>query len=330
MYALIQTGRHEQLVATYGSNLRAVGMSLLSRGEHAAFLKQCPDLRNKGAQVLIAQGRYDEVLLDYPDQRRECGRALVAKGDIKGALERFPESMRDCAAWLLEQQRWKEVAMRFSSLPYESGMALTELGRYKEVAIGRGKVWVSPDQACDLLYRRALCEWIQGRRSSMDSLAANPPPWFQYLWNHQRFNRFLLGPVLYGLAGDTAHLQRGCRAVLEQPVQTFGRRLWFEAAYLSGRIDEKQFLDQPYAMRAQWRLKLLEAIRNDMQGNTAAALQGYRAWQSELSAQVPFLQLHPQATDSRDIFTDLGSSWTVRRFVQWRVARLADKKGGDA
>jgi hypothetical protein len=58
------------------------------------------------------------------------------------------------------------------------------------------------------------------------------------------------------------------------------QRLYFQAQYLLGAIDDATYLTHPWRYRAPAELQLLKGLRSDAQGDAAAALAGYRAWQA--------------------------------------------------
>jgi hypothetical protein len=320
--ALVLAGRHDVIFTEFRVSPAALGTSLFARNEFEGVLKHCPDIREWRAAALNGLGRHREVLSRYPEQRRECARALIAQGAVEDALARYPESRSDCAAELLRQRRWSEVAQRFANMPFEAGQALVELGRYDDIADGRGKVWVRPDQAHDLRARRAMREWFLGNQATADSVLSNPPAAFQHLWQHQRFNRYLLLPVLYGLSGDTARLRQGCQTVMDNPHQVFGRKLWYEAAYLAGAIDDSAFLAQPCRLRLELRLLAMRAIRSDIRGDTTDAVRCYREWLEGAAKIVTIYENSVMPSTVTDLFTDLDQSATVRRLAQLRIEAL--------
>lgn len=326
--AFVLAGEYEQVLEQCGNSPWAVATALLAKGDLQGMLKRCPELRTWRAEALNRLGRHDEVLRKYPDRRRACARALIAKGRLDDALARYPESRADCATELLWRGQWEEVIRRFPDMPYEMSQALTELRRYGETAIGRGKVWVKPDQKLELVARMVLTEWRSGNKGVVDSVMAHPPVDYSYQWNAQRFSRFLLAPVLRSLDGDTATLYRECRALMENPNQMFSRRLWFEAAYLRGDIDDSAFLAQPCKFRTADRLLLFRAIRADVAGDAVLASQNYAAWLSAAARVVPLVDDVTMAHGAADVFTDIDESTTLRRFAQWRIEERGDPASG--
>lgn len=319
LQALLLSGNAAQVKSEYRNSPAALGALAISQADYKGLLKQCRDMRLWRAQALNALGRYDEVLSKYPDQRRCCAQALIAKGRLDEALGQYPESRALVAQALLLNNRWDEVATRFADQPHESGQALVELGRYAEVVANRSRVWPRPDQVFDLRARIALREWSLGNRAGADSILQNGDSTYSHMWNHLRVSRHLLLPVLHGLAGDTAALALGCQAVLENPIQMYSRRLWFEAAYIAGRIDDSTFLAQPCRYRADSRLVLFRAIRADLNADTRNAVRGYREWLTKTGSMVPLYENLSQPNVAIDAFTDLDQSATLRRFAQWRV-----------
>jgi hypothetical protein len=199
------------------------------------------------------------------------------------------------------------VAQLFPDQLYPCGVALSYLRRYDGIPFTSGLLRPGVRDRVDLRCLRGLQTWMDGQPHAADSLLAAPQVCYYVWWEHH-ISRFLLQPVLHGLAGDTATLARACRRLMEEQRFVYGQQLWYEAAYLTGKVSEADFLQQPVRFDAERRLRLLRAVRAELTGRPGEALKDYVA-----AAQWPQRPIADELT-VRDPFRTA----TVRQFIAWR------------
>ncbi|MBD3239061.1 MAG: tetratricopeptide repeat protein, partial [Chitinivibrionales bacterium] len=302
------SGLTDELLSDYERRDSLCALILLATGQLDRVLSMYPDQRVPYTEALLLRGQYDELLRDYPDQRMACARALYAQNLPDSAIARYPESRAFHAQWLIDKGRHEEVVVRYRDQAREYALALAMLGRYDEIPYRRELPGVSLTTHCDMLHLRALHAAVAGQTASVDRILARPHPVnYKSEFGQLRFGVFLLGPITHALTGDSARLVHDCARIMENRQYMYGQRLWYEAAYLSHRVGDKDFLAQPYGFRAPQRLLLVRAIRNDIAGNHPEALRDYQAW-----AEIPNYPLPEKLSDLRD-------SETVKQFVQWRL-----------
>jgi hypothetical protein len=311
-------GRQDEFLSKYPRRDSLCATALLSLGRFGDVLRDRPALRNLCAEALLQLGRCDEVLSRYPDQRVVCARALIARGLIDSALSRYPESRRYCAGALLEQRRCEEVVARFPDQAWEYALALSSLRRYSEIPRRESDAvrLVLPRQRGDLLCLRALQAQMDGNGDAADSLLGQPRLWY-FPWWEQRFGQFLLRPVLAALRGDSRSLAALCDSIVSGPPYMLGQQLWYEAAFLGGKLSEGQFLGQPCRFDASRRLLFVRALRDDVRGQGATALENYRA-----CAAAPNWPLPDPPLGLVDPF----ATATVKQFIAWRMEALDRKQ----
>ena len=120
----------------------------------------------------------------------------------------------------------------------------------------------------------------------------------------RRFAHHLLLPVLQTLSGDAGALTKACEALEKKHRYTAAQRLWHEAQYLAGFMDEDVFLRQPHRRWARTNLLALSPLRADIEGRRDDARAGYRAFLS--------------SNEEHDLCGDL----TVRQLAAWRQQEL--------
>jgi tRNA A-37 threonylcarbamoyl transferase component Bud32/tetratricopeptide (TPR) repeat protein len=311
-------GRQDEFLTMYPRRDSLCATALLSLGRFRDVLRDRAAVRNLCAEALLQLGRYDEVLSRYPDQRVVCARALIARGLIDSALSRFPESRRYCAAALLDQKRYQDVVARFPDQAWEYALALSSLRRYNEIPRRESDAarLVLPRQRGDLLCLQALQAQMDGKGGQADSLLGQPRLWY-FAWWEQRFGQFLLRPVLAALRGDGKSLAALCDSIVSGHPYMLGQQLWYEAAFLGGKLSERQFLDQPCRFDANRRLLFVKALRDDVRGQAATALESYRACAAAPSWPLPDPPLG---------LVDPFATATVKQFIAWRIEALDRKQ----
>jgi hypothetical protein len=128
----------------------------------------------------------------------------------------------------------------------------------------------------------------------------------------RRFSLFLLRPVLAALRGQRSALESAWADIDRTHRWHFAQALWYDASYLTGRIDDSTFLAQPRALYAQEELTFYAALKADLEGRAGPALDGYRRC----------LQWPVMAASQIEIPGSLLRDAAVREFLAWRVEVL--------
>ncbi len=287
----------------------------LWNGEYERVLVECPDERYSCAVALYRLGRDEELLAQYPHQRDVCAAALLRQGKRVEALERYPDCRGTCAWQLFEKGAYDSVVQQFPDQTTARSWALAELGRYSQIPVDTGFVLLSYAEIANVLYLRAMREWDNSVVRRVDSLVAAANRIHRSQVDMQyRFARFLLAPALHALAGDTAALLTACQRLCGGDKYHYAQQLWYEAAWLAGRINDSDFLAQPFRLDAGQRLGLLKAIRHDVAGRATEAVAGYRQVLAANNAR-DFLKW-PESS------APLCEHVAVVRFVQRRLEKL--------
>jgi tetratricopeptide (TPR) repeat protein len=300
-------GRQEELLTAFPRRDSLCAAVLLSLGRNEEVLRRYPHIRGCCAEAQLALGNLNEVVARYPDQRGVCARAVYAKGLFADALRDYPESRPEYARRLLALGRYEEVVQLFPDQLYLYSVALSYLRRYSEIPLASGLLRPAVRDRVDLRCLRGLQTWMNGQPRVADSLLAAPQVCYYVWWEHH-FSRFLLQPILHGLAGDTATLARGCRRLMEEQRFVYGQQLWYEAGYLIGKVSDADFLQQPVRFDAERRLRLLRAVRAELLGRPGEALKDYAA-----AAEWP----ERMTTDDLTLRNPFRTA-TVRQFIAWR------------
>jgi len=312
-------GRLDSVLSAFPHRPSLCATVLLARRRFGEVLARHPDQRPQCARALFCLGRYDEVLRAYPDQRDICALALYRQGKAPEAIARYPETRASYADALVRQGRFQAVADSFTDQPIPYAMALQTLGRTSEIPMDHGLLRLYPSAAWDLQAAAAIREFASGHAARADSLLPRKPA-PNSLWCPHRFSYYMLAPVLKALAGDTAALREGCRAVMREHRYHSGQRLWYDAALLGGAVSDSEFLSQPYAWLVRQRFGFWSAVRSDIHGQRQAALDGYRQVADDEICRNEGLFVPEDHPTLRDIFETVA----FREFLQWRMRALGD------
>ncbi len=331
--ALLQMGEFSQayeLADKY--SVSHCAQILLSTGLGDEYGKRFPRRSKQRAEILLQMGRYDEILDHFTDQRSACAQALLKLGKPELVLKQYPDQRAAVGQALLDLGRGQEcLRPEYRDRRHEAAQYLRNEGRLQELKehyasetevlsdlyLLRGeydKVFntetiyrLSPPRKFEFHYRVALDLIRRGKYEKGDSVLAVPPPVpFDYRWTELRFPAFLLRPVLAGLRGNLAYSHKVFKELQETNERLFGRRLWYEAGFLAGTVSVEEFTRQPFRFGAETRIELLGAIKSDMEGDSASALELYETF----SRKMP-------GGGAATIY-----SATTDDFVTWRIEEL--------
>ncbi|MBD3316253.1 MAG: protein kinase [Chitinivibrionales bacterium] len=300
-------GRYRELYERYPRRPGLRAQLLLHLGEFERIVRDFPDQTRPAAEALLAVGKYDELLRRYPHESAQCLKALKFKGLGLDSIMRFHSNRTFAAQHLYELGKYNSVIAGYKDIGYWYGMALVRAGREDEIPWEKGVYRLNPTQFFLLTHNRALLSEMEGSTAKADSLLALPLP-FSYSWPSCRFAKFFLEPVLKELRGNAeGAVKSACGRVLNDNRYHFGQKLWYEAAFLTGRITVEQFLSQPDRHNIRSRLTFLKGLRHDLDREGEAAAKWYQATGN----------LHSFERD------DLVNNPLVREFIRWRISELS-------
>jgi len=268
-------------------------LSLIRAGEYERAFKQYGPGIPPGAhaRMLVEAGRYEDVLALRPEFPDQCCRALIALGRPEEAIERFPEH---AAPAYLALGRYQELLDNFPDMPPAKVDALFALGRTEDlqnVGVRGSHAWhaaqcrINPEillqvdyadtpafvnEARIMLTLKALEE---GRLEDARGLLAesvdvsSPDFWAVGSSTIELLIISFLRAYLDGrmnMRDDLEVMYREFRYLNRQT-------LYYDAAYLLGKVDEEAYLAQPRKLELAERWQFVQALACDPDGRCARA-----------------------------------------------------------
>lgn len=315
IYLLQLMGRHDELRERYPRRKPVLAMMDLEEGNYEKLLRECPDERPECAAALYHLGRGSEIPQRYPEITMANALVVRDSSGCLAALEQYPTERWPMAVCMNFEGRYREVVDLFPGQVFPRSCALVELGRWREAPIDTGFIRLSRSDGAAVMAMRALKEWDQGNHRLADSLLAAAWEWnVSFIESAARFERRLLSPILHATDGDTAFLRAACDSIMARYAERYSRMLWHEAAWLSGRQTDEEFLAQPVRIDARRRLQFLKAVRADTQGRTDEAYAGYQACHDMFRTR--------QLRGCPYPFYSMCGTAVMRRFLQRRMTAL--------
>lgn len=317
LWSLWQSDKPEQIAQRFPGLLIQDAAVLIHRGQFAEVLRRHAGNREACAKALFGLRRYNDLLAQYPDQRTVCAAALFAMGQPEQALAKVPESRAVYAQWLIANGRASAVVDSFADQHLEYVWALLELGREQELS---GMPWrLNYIERIEFSAIEAIVAGRTGDWGRARAALERPCP-YGYNAHEYRFARLLLAPIIRGLAGDTAGMRAELSAVSRTHERVLARTARYEAGLLAGIVSEEEFLHQPVGNYVKERMVFMKAIRADVAGDRAAALQLYRAVAESPHCRNPRMR---QLTGVNETLLGLFHTVAVQEFIRWRIATLS-------
>ncbi|MBA2481196.1 MAG: hypothetical protein H0V44_11085, partial [Planctomycetes bacterium] len=223
--------------------------------------------------------------------------ALIAVGRFEEVVAKWPTSVQALSARVF-LGRFDDL----SATDRDSVIALMAEGRYDRALERWGK---SHDYAMWPRHMLGLEAFIRGDTAEARRLFAVPPRSEFHQVNFHLVH-YAIVPFLAGLDGDVAALDRTSALFESSRRYVYEQKPWYNAGYLSGKIDESGYLAQKHDRFAPADLLLLRGIRAERETRTDDALRDYRAYLALERWQ-------------RSAVVDP----VLERFVSWRIDRLA-------
>jgi len=315
---------------------------LFDQGRYQDVLTRFPQQRSMCASSLQAMQLYWRLHDEYPEQVWPVAIASFYLGysnDFSLSQQRF----FGCVA-LGEEGRFDEGRARAFGMPNQAANMYAMQGRFTEALALVPKMDADRARILCLAGRSAEVRPFPDVRIFADLADGHPEPWasqFRDRYNVMArdlvaFRRWRDGdhhlplpafepitdqdytaslrntfvafavPLMQQLAGDAGALQRSCTVVAAERRWWDRQRLYYQAQYLLGNIDDATYLQHPWRYYAPAELLLMKAIHAEDHGEPATAVANYRAWLA-----LPEWQ--------RDDFP----SATWNEFAAWRIASLS-------
>lgn len=305
----------------------ACALSLIRAGEYERAFKQYGSGISPGAhaRMLVETGRYEDVLALHPEFPDQCCRALIALGRPEEAIERFP---KHAAPAYLALGRYQELLDDFPDMSISRIDALSALGRTEElqnVGVRGSHFWhaaqcrINPEillqvdyddtqafvnEARIMLTLQALEEGrVENARGFLaESVDVSSPDFWPA---GSTSSELLIISFLRSCLDGTMNM-RGDLEVMYRNFRYLNRQtLYYDAAYLLGKVDEKAYLAQPRKMDLAERWQFVQALACDLDGRCARARR-----------------LYTEILDAQLIVSD----HSKRRFCAWRLTAIEPKK----
>ncbi len=273
---LMRQGRFDECERLYGTDHNARLRLLIARGQIEDALKEAgiswereslfveldqperlletdPEDRSLQCRALLECGRPQAVIDGYPDQRGWYASALISLGRQQEALDRYQDVMKDFTGAYMD--------------------ALIATGRLDEVM---GVIMRTTADGRESFVWRLMIEYlVRGERASaMELMAKLTPLQPRFDDSTLAFCHVMLPVIMRVLDGERVDLHEGFRPVLEHR-DVLEQRLWHDASFLSGDIDEAAYLAQPVRHHVETRLAFVTALRADLQGRADEAAAAY-------------------------------------------------------
>lgn len=284
--------------------------ALLAMGEFDRVLEEFPDARIEKCHALCARGKFHRVVgdldVDAPlrdmallqrgefdeisDAAGSVMRRMILEGRAKEALALSKEAMPALAAG-----EYPLALMASDSELRERVTALIRAGRVGEALrtehplayLAEGKADEAQKRAGSaemrlrVLHYRALLAFFEGEQATFSRLVdeASLSP-FSFVWQDVWFERYFLLPLCGDLLGQTGLFTATMETVVMDFEPYWAKRGYFMAAYILGKIEDKDFLAQPAKGSAAGRLYLARALRAEAERSPLEAAQAYSVFNS--------------------------------------------------
>jgi AraC-like DNA-binding protein len=275
--ALRLGGKPEQILDRYGDTApdNQLARTLTVMGRYEDVLERFGDNARYCVEALTCLGRADEAIERYPD---DCGQALLETGAFEEVLRRFPDDDDLCAQALWMLGREDEALDRCGDSAWQRQSMLLRLGRSREVLDAglEGETALRELATCiEGIRLLALGRDAEGR-ATLDELPDVLSD--EYRWGHSEYQTHLVAPLALSFPGGTDVLERRLRRYVERLRYCFSQKLWYDARYLLGEIDDEQYLEQPNRHHVLGRLSFARAMRADCGGDRDKAAGLYRTY----------------------------------------------------
>ncbi len=268
--ALMHYGKFQEILKTYEDNEHYCVAALGHRGEFDEIVKRHQATLWGPAWALAMQGRWQNALNANPDEEWARISMLQRQGKNEQVLSDYPAYRKRCAESLLYLGRYDDVLSDYPDQRYVNATALLYLGREDEVLERYQDYHSSCIQA---MYLKYLKQHIATGSTNRPAQLTDDYVGFA---DGAMFSHFLMPAFLDFLAGTPQKLSWRYKDIVRDHKHVFHQRLWHQAAYILGKIDDGQFLAQPYRMVVEADLLLAQAMRAEVQENPQQALEFYR------------------------------------------------------
>ncbi len=272
--------------------------TLLDSGRFDQIFKNYAFSPRFRASALIAAGRASEIELATFGKNNWYA-ARLARGDTQGMLEELDLSVGNRAELLYRRGDYEAVAAGCRDIEFFTTCALLRLGRLEEA-----RLEAASDIHCRLLVlqfaalEQAATGDIAAARRELDSISDVTAGFAD---DTQIFNHFLLPAFLAHLDGDKEVLHKRLQEVLAKHRGVFQQRLWHAAAVLAGKVDMKEFRQQPAKRWLPADEALYTLLKAEVDGDRQSARAAGQRYQQLPGHQRP---VNP----------------VVDRFIQWRLS----------
>lgn len=338
--ALYSTGQFEDIERCCPKQSIQISAALRETGRFHEHLERFPEMRLQNALIHLRMGNTETVLSDYEDQPEICVRALVyadrseealtrypqcnaealmALGRYEEILEQHPDDLEMCVYALANLGRESEALTKAMSSADLTSRLLLYLGRSHDITASPARDFtVQNVRAATILQGLHVLEKGDLRYGleildSVQSLAD-----LDFRVGHDFYEGDLIIPLIRHLLPDVAKdlpqsrwpsLTVHLRKIVDRWRKCYAQRLWYDARFILGEIDESDYHSQPYRLHSELRLSLAKGITaelNDKQAEAATCYQRYLRKLSPLTANY-----------------NGGADPVIKAFIRWRLNVLA-------
>ncbi len=275
--ALMRMGRFEEVIRRFpkDSGHRAQALNNLGRFDEALALPGLPtgDLE----WTLFLSGDIARLEAEQPSawalnrMKSRAGRGSEVLAVVQSPSNEFEFGYTQRAEALIALGRADEV-LRDYHHPAAHARALVALKRYEEAIVANPADTVACPMAGLGIFIDGNAQRWREIQAVLDRLQPNLDD------DDVEFSGYLMAPVLRAISGEAVDPRQAYARVLRDMKETFCQRLWHTAAYIAGDIDEQRFREQPNRTSLDTRLLLARALRAELHGDRAQALECYTAY----------------------------------------------------
>ncbi len=342
---------HERATATAAARL------LQRLGMNKELLEQYPEQVVICSETLRMLGRQDEILARYADRPFLAATALIDQGRFAEAL-----AMPSAPRWAVEgahdmdgsdpgptpeqldvivgdARADRSDRVRASCLlgRYDEALALLastppsplndereDVSRFEVLALaGRFNQVHAASGPGGSEAAHAFVELVSGDERAglaiLEQIAPRPTAYNEFThW----FGDGLARPLALSLRGDRSVFGNALDELMQDRWH-FQQRPWHCASFIAGRIDEQQFLSQPYRTGADILLLVVKGMRAEWAGDQAAALASYQAFRDLPPVRKGIFGRPFVYAQSSQTLRHHERDPALETFVAWRIRQLA-------
>lgn len=299
LLALRRLGRLDEAAQRLAKWPSFMARALLHQRRYEEVLERFPEDQDLCAEALAQLGRWDEIPLRTPKASRMMALLHLRARDFAGvraATKNDFDLSREFEAYIAERLgNDEQIIEHWPEFPDIHGAALIRLGRAQQIVDGmrqnRDQVaaaLLALDRPSDVIARfrdqidcvraarmvLALDDAAKGRAAQCLSACAD-------LAKDQMASEEirLIAPLMPLLLGESRQASSALFPLTADRRDGAEQRLWHQAAWLSGMIDDQTFLAQPGESDPTEKLEMLRLLAADLRGDPNASA-GWSAWAS--------------------------------------------------